>query len=266
MGFLDLVKAEYMLVYGDMFRRRSAFVTFIIYPYIFTAFTLFVGYAAGSPQAFINKVGVDPVVYMVTASYILMSLFAAIDDVLWRPLYDMHIGTLPYIIATPVNKLMLYTAIPIPRITAVLILGFTSVLPIYIVYYGLQGLITAFIIMVVLTLGCLTMIFFSIAIAASVHRVSESWRILNLVRPIMMILMGIYYPRMFMPLAGYIVSSLIPSSHVVEVIQRILMGIGSNIHIPIVLAIAVSFIYMPLGRSALTKWEKAKVREGVKTL
>lgn len=266
MKFLNLVKAEYKLVYSDLFRRKTALITFILYPYMFTAFTLFIGYAAGSPKTFIEKVNVNPFIYMITASYILMSLFASIDDVLWRPILDTYLGTLPYIIVAPMNKLEYYVAVLIPRLTAVVLLGFTSIIPVYVVYYGFEGLIMSLIIMSILILGCLTMIFFSIATAMSIHRVSESWRVLGIVRPLMMMLIGVYYPRIFMPLAGYIASSLIPSSHVVEVIQRMLMGMGGNFYMLIVLALALSFAYMPLGRVSIREWEKSKVREGVKTL
>lgn len=266
MSFLDLVKAEYKLVYGDLFRRRAALITFILYPYIFTAFTLFIGYAAGSPRTFVEKVGVNPFIYMITASYILMSLFASIDDILWRPILDLYLGTLPYVIVAPVDKLKYYIAVPIPRLTAVILSGFTSIILSYIVYYGFEGLITGLIIMSTLILGCLTMVSFSIALTMSIHRVSESWRILNIVRPLMMMLIGIYYPRIFMPLAGYIISSFIPSSYIVEVVQRILMGMGGNLYILIVLAIALSFAYMPLGKISIREWERSKVREGVKTV
>jgi len=265
MSMLDLVRVEFKLVYGDLFRRKSAFITFILYPYIFTSFTLFIGYAVGSPRGFVERVGVDPVIYMITASYMLMSIFSSIDDLLWRPLLDLHIGTLPYIIASPVNRLKYYTAIPIPRLVAVLLLGFTSILPVYILYYGLEGVAVVFVVISILIVGCLTMVFFSIALAMSIHRVGESWRMLNIVRPVLMILMGVYYPRMFMPLASYILSSFIPSSHAVEAVQRFLMGMSSDIYILIVLAIAISFIYMPIGKISIREWEKSRVRRGVET-
>jgi hypothetical protein len=70
---------------------------------------------------------------------------------------------------------------------------------------------------------------------------------------------------MFMPLAGYILSSFIPSSHAVEAVQRFLMGMSGDIYILIVLAIAISFIYMPIGRISIREWEKSRVRRGVET-
>lgn len=265
MSYLDILKAEYRLVYSEVFRRKAALVSMIMYPYIFTAFTLFIGFAVGSPRAFTERVGIDPVIYMITASYMLMSILNSVDDLLWRPLFDTFIGTLIYIIASPVNRLKLYSAIPIPRMTILLLMGFTSVIPVYTLYYGFQGLILGLTIMSVVIIGCLVMIPFAIVIASSVHRVGESWRILNIVRPLVMVMLGVYYPRIYMPIAGYVVSSLIPSSHVIEVVQRILGGMQGNLFVLFALAFVLALLYTPMGHVTLRAWEFKKVKEGVKT-
>ncbi|MEM4037637.1 MAG: ABC transporter permease, partial [Desulfurococcaceae archaeon] len=113
--------------------------------------------------------------------------------------------------------------------------------------------------------GCLVMIPFAIVVTTTVHRVGESWRALNIVRPLMMVLLGVYYPRTYMPLVGYIISSLIPSSHVVEVVQRLLTGMQGNLFTLFVIAFILAFTYTPLGQFTLKAWEHKKVKEGVKT-
>jgi len=92
-SFIDILRAEFKLEYNDVFRRKSVLVMLVLYPYIFTLFTLFIGYAGGSPEYFTMRVKVEPVVYLITASYMLMSIFASIDVLLWRPLYDERNGT-----------------------------------------------------------------------------------------------------------------------------------------------------------------------------
>ncbi|MEM1815791.1 MAG: ABC transporter permease [Desulfurococcaceae archaeon] len=265
MSYVDVLKAEYKLVYSEVFRRKTALVTLVLYPYIFTAFTLFVGYAAGSPRMFVERVGVDPVVYMITASFMLMSILVSIDELLWRPLFDTYIGTITYILASPISRLKLYSAIPIPRLTLLAFMGFTSIVPVYTVYYGLSGLVLGLVVVAVLVVGCLVMIPFAIVVTTTVHRVGESWRALNIVRPLMMVLLGVYYPRTYMPLVGYIISSLIPSSHVVEVVQRLLTGMQGNLFTLFVIAFILAFTYTPLGQFTLKAWEHKKVKEGVKT-
>ncbi len=178
---------------------------------------------------------------------------------------DLWVGTLPYIIASPVNRVKLYFAIPLPRLTGVIIMGSTSIAPVYLWFYGLSGLIVSFIVIGLSILGGLLMITFAMAIAGLIHSMGESWRVLNIVRPILMILLGIYYPRFLMPLSGYILSSIIPSSHVVEAVQRILMGGYNNLHVLLVIAIVLALLYTPLGKNSIFYWEKKKAKEGVKT-
>ena len=264
MSYLELVKAEYKLVYGELLRRKSAFISLIMYPYLFTGFTLFLGYAIGSPQSFSEKIGVDPLIYLITASYLMFSILVAIGDILWRPLNDLWVGTLPYIIASPVNRVKLYFAIPLPRLTGVIIMGSTSIAPVYLWFYGLSGLIVSFIVIGLSILGGLLMITFAITTAGLIHSMSESWRVLNIVRPILMILLGIYYPRFLMPLSGYILSSIIPSSHVVEAVQRILMGGYNNLHVLLVIAIVLALLYTPLGKNSFFIGRKRRRKKVLK--
>jgi ABC-2 type transport system permease protein len=265
MSFIDLLRAEYHLVYGEVFRRKQALLAVIIYPYLFTAFMLFLGYAGGSPRAFVERVGVEPAVYLVTANYMLVSILASVDDLLWRPLMDSRLGTFAYIMVSPVNRLKLFFAVPIPRLTLVIITGSTSVFPVYFYYYGFKGLELGSIVMLLVIVGCFVMIPFATVVASLVHTLGESWRVLNIVRPLIMILLGIYYPRVYMPIASYVLSSLIPSSHIVEVVQRILMGIhGDYIVLLFILAFTVAFLYTPTARLTVKAWEQKKVSEGVK--
>ncbi|MCS7112068.1 MAG: ABC transporter permease [Ignisphaera sp.] len=265
MNIPNLIEAEFKLVYGEIFRRRSALVSMIIYPYLFAGFTLFFGYTIGSPGLFMERVGVEPVVFMITASNMVMSIINTVDDVLWRPLHDAYVGTLPYIIASPINKLELFIIIPVPRLLLLLITGFTSIVPIYVLHYGLNGVVLALTVISLTTFGALTMSTLGIIIAGLVHTVGESWRILNVVRPLLMILVGAYFPRALMPFAAYITSMFIPSSHVVESIHRILLGDIGDVYLLLALAATLALVYAPGGSRSLLYWEKKKVSEGVKT-
>jgi len=263
MGLIDLIRAEFKLVYGELFRRKSALIAMIMYPYLLASFTLFFGYSMGSPESFRERLSVNPVIYMITASFLLLSLLSATDDLLWRPLSAEFDGTLPYILISPVNRLKYYVSIPIPRLTAVVVMGFTSLTPIYIYFEGFNGLLHSLFITFIALLGGLLMITPSILITGVVHRIGESWRVLNIVRPIIMIFIGVYYPRAFMPLAGRIVSSLIPASHVVEFIQVFLSSTSRIEYLLLVLAITISILYAPFSERSIYLWERKKVREGV---
>ncbi|MEM4488389.1 MAG: ABC transporter permease [Desulfurococcaceae archaeon] len=265
MTFFDILKAEYTLVYSELFRRRSALIAMVAYPYLFAGFTLFFGYSMGSPDAFLERLKVDPIVYLITASYMLMALIVTVDDLFWRPLSDLMIGTLPYIIASPVNKLLLYFIIPLPRATCLLLMGFTCLIPVYLLNYGVEGIFISMLIIGLVALGCILMTPLAVIIASTVHNISESWRALDVIRPFIMILLGVYYPRLYMPLIGYFLSYLIPPSHVVEAVQILLSGVSSGVYNLVVLAITVTLLYVPVSQYSLRKWELRRVREGVKT-
>lgn len=265
MSILDILRAEYRLVYAELYRRKTALISILLYPYIFALFVVTMGLIVGSFEGFESRIGVNPILYMITGSYLLLTILAGIDDLLWRPIYDMNIGTLPYIIASPVNKLLLYMLTPIPRLIVNIVIGFTSIFPIYVYINGLAGLYLASMVMVLSILGCLVMIPFAITIAMVAHRAGENYRVTNVIRPVILILIGVYYPRIYLPLAGYILSSLIPASHIIETIQRVLMGISGDTILLITVSVLISLLYYPLAGTTLREWEKAKVREGVKT-
>jgi len=264
MGFIDILRVEYKLVYAEIMRRKSMFLAIILYPYLFTGFTLFIGYSFGSANVFIEKIGVDPVIFMITAGYIILSMLAVLDDILWKPLNDQWIGVLPYIIASPVNRLVLFTTIPLPRLTILILLASTSIMPIYTIYYGINGLLTSLLVMGLTALGSLLMVTPAMIITGLIHSIGESWRVLNIVRPLIMILIGAYYPRFYMPIMGQVLSYLLPSSHVVEVIQRIIIDIPGNYYLLLAIAFTLALIYAPGGERSIVYWERKKVREGVK--
>ncbi len=269
MRFGDLVRAEMTLLYSDIFRRKSVLLMFIAYPYMLTLFILLIGYAFGTPQVFMERVGVRPEVFFLVGGYMMMTIIGVGDDLLWRPIFDEWMGTLPYILASPVDRVKHYFAIPVPRMILVLIGGAGSVVPVLVYYYGLSGLAEAVAVMALTGLAA----FFFASVAVIITGIlftlgSENWRAINVVRPILFILIGVFYPRYLMPLTARLISGLIPSSHVVEVVQRILAGAYPGLidFLTLIgLATALFIIYTPIGARSIAMWERKKVSEGVKT-
>ncbi len=267
MSFLQLIKAEMKFVYADVFRRKSVLVMLILWPYLVTAFVLIIGSSMGSSQVFIQRAGVDPVPFFVVSGFVLISTFSVLDDIMWKPLFDEMTGALPYILSSPVNRILYYASLPVPRLVLVVLVGATSVFPVLILYWGLRGLILA---LAIVGLGILSALVFTppaVAIAMSLYKVGgESWRLINVVRPLLMLLIGAFYPRWLMPLAGYVLSSLLPPSYCIEIMQR-LLGSAMNVEYALMLigiAIALATVYMPLSSYSIVSWERKKLSEGVK--
>lgn len=264
----NAVYAEFRMVYSELMRRKMTLVMIAAYPYILLVFILVIGYSVGSREIFMEKLGLAPEVFFIVSGYLLMTIMGVSDDLLWRPLFDEWMGTLPYVIASPMPRLYRYLAIPLPRLIVGVITGFTSILPIMVYYYGLQGLVEAGAVILLGMLAAILFVPFVMVIMGLVYsRGKEHWRFINVIRPILFILLGVYYPRFLMPATGYLVSAVVPSSHVVEVIQRMLMN-SLNAYYGLMLiaaATALFILYAPVGVYAVGVWEKSRLREGVKT-
>ncbi|MEL9909304.1 MAG: ABC transporter permease [Desulfurococcus sp.] len=265
---LEIIRAEYMFVYGDVIRRKSALISLLAYPYMLTAFILGIGYGLGGLNTFTERTGADPILFYISGSYMMLSIMAVSDDLLWRPDFDHWMGTLPYVLLSPVKRVYRYVAIPLPRLTLVVLLGSTSVVPVFILLHGVPGLVESLAVVAMSVVASLSFIPVSLLIMGLLYRsTGENWRVLNIVRPLIMILLGVYYPRYMMPWVARLITYLIPSSSVIEVGQRLLTSfeLDSYSWILIGLATALTLIYLPIGVRSIVKWEGKLRVAGVKT-
>ncbi len=266
--FLLAVWAEMKMVYAELIRRKYMLLMLAAYPYILMIFILLIGMSIGNRQIFIQRIGVSPEIFFLVSGFLIMSILGTSDDLLWRPIYDEWIGTLPYVIASHIPRLYHYLAIPIPRLLIAFFTGLTSVLPLMVYYYGLHGFIEGLAVILLGLFSSIIFIPFIMVVMGFIYGFGNvNWRVINVIRPILLVLLGAYYPRYLMPLAGYIVSSLVPSSHVVEAIQRLLIGSLNGLYAFILLGVATALfiVYSPIGVYSIGLWEKRKISEGVKT-
>jgi len=271
MGFVDLLIAEAKFMYADTLRRRSLLLAILAYPYILMIFILLVGSSMGSPIFFEEKVGLTPVVFLVTNGFILMSMLSIVDDILWRPILDEFIGTLPYVISSPTSRLKHYLAIPIPRLLLVFLSWTTSIVPIYMYYYGFTGLVEASITLFMTVSASLSTIPMVMLLIGIVYGLGGGiWRIVSVIRPLLLLFTGVYYPRRFMPFIGRLICYAMPQSHIVEAIQIVLVApqldyILTDVFMLLGIATILIIVYSPLSSRSIYFWEHARVREGVKS-
>lgn len=267
-SIIRLVRAEVMLVYADLFRRKTVVVMYLAQPYVMTAFMLVMGYGLGSPRAFAERVGVEPPLFLMVGSYLLFSIMAAIDDIMWRPIFDESVGTLPYIVSSPTRVVLHYVSIPIPRFAISLVLGASTLFPVLAVYRGLDGVLIGLAIVSISIVSVSTFVPVATALGLGLYIIGgESWRAINFLRPLLLMLIGVYYPRWLMGPPLYIVSSLLPPSHCIEVVQRVVVGLVETpaVAVPLALALALGLLYSPGMLRTTRAWELKKLKEGVKT-
>ncbi len=267
--FTALLKAEFVFVYGDVFRRKSLLFLIVAYPYMFAFFTVLMGNALGSTKVFMERVGVNPTVFFIVASFTIVAVLSVTDDILWRPVYDENMGTLPYILASPVPRLRLYVAMPIPRLTITLFAGAATVVPVLTYYRGFAGLTLSLAVIGLAAAGGLMFSTMAMFLMGLIYcRSGESWRVINVLRPVLMILLGAFYPRYLMPLGARILSWLVPPSHPIAGLQMLLAYGSSKVITALTLlgvGTALAVAYAPLGRRAVLAWERRKFVEGVRT-
>lgn len=270
MSILTLIKSEMLLVYGELIRRKQALFTYVAYPYIMTFFIIFIGSSVGSIENFEARVGSNPFLFFMAASFNFLVILGIVDDVLWSPIYEDHLGTLPYVLSSTTPWFLKLLIIPIPRLVLTIILGFTSLVPLFTYFEGFRGFLTSILLMGLAGLAGLLLSTFAILIACSISMLmGESWRLLNIVRPLMMILLGIYYPRILMPFTIRVISYLLPSSHVVDLMLYVLVSRESPEAMTILTLLgagtALALAYGPLSYNTTKSFEMKKLREGIKT-
>ncbi len=267
MGFREVLWAEWMAFYRDLMRRKSLVVSLLVYPYLLTVLFLVMGLAIGGLSSFTARFHVHPIVFFVTMSYLMLTILIGADTIMQRPASDMWAGTLPYIIISPLPRLWKYFAVALPPIAPFALQGLVSLLPVYAYYYGYEGVLVAIAIIAATLTASLLIIPVAMIITGISYSVSEEgWRIINIVRPLLLILLGIYYPRYLLPLVFRLATMIIPSSNIVELVQLILVNslTTSTAGILIGLSIAVFVILLPLGSRTIGGWEERIRVRGVK--
>jgi len=267
MGFREVLWAEWMAFYRDLMRRKSLVVSMLIYPYLLTVLFLVMGLAIGGISSFAARFHVSPIVFFVTMSHLMLTILIGTDTITQRPASDMWAGTLPYIIISPLPRLWKYFAVALPPIAPFALQGLVCLLPVYAYYYGYEGVLVALAIIAATLTASLLIIPVAMIVAGISYTVSEEgWRIVNIVRPLLLILLGVYYPRYLLPLVFRLATMIIPSSNMVELVQLILVNslTTSTASMLIGLSIAVFVILLPLGSKMISSWEERIRVRGVK--
>jgi ABC-2 type transport system permease protein len=251
---------------AENFRRKSAAFSMIVWPYMMTLFVLFLGSFIGDFSVFQRNVGVHPAVFFITGSFLLLISLIFFDDAASRFYYDEMTGTLPYIIASPTSRFVLALSLSIPRFIMNILIGFSSLIPIYVFFMGLAGFYEAFTVISLSIFGSLTFSTMALVFASLVLISEGGWRVMSVMRPLLLLLSGVMYPRFLLPILAKVISGFIPLSHTIEAIQLYMSLGGFTDHTLILmgLASALAVAYAPISRLGLRMWENKLVKKGVK--
>ncbi len=267
MGLREILWAEWMAFYKDLSRRKILILSLIVYPYILALLFVIMGLAVGGLTSFNQRFHVSAITFFLTMSYLMLTVLIGADMVMQRPSSDMWAGTLPYILASPAPRILRYLAVSLPLLVPFIVQGIICLAPVYVYYYGVEGAVLALLVVSLSVLAGVFMVPVGMVIMGLAYMVSEEgWRIINIARPLLLILLGIYYPRYLLPLVFRVATMIIPSSSLVEIVQYMLINSLTMSLAGILLGIAASsfILLLPVGGKTVARWEERLRFKGVR--
>ncbi len=214
---IDIARAEFFANLYWMKNNKGLLVAMVLWPYIMVALVMGLGYIFGSPEIYAARMGVrNPVLFMLSASVVAMSSVTIIDTVAGYTLYNRWLGTLNYILLTPIRTPRLLIAAGLPTALFSPAVTVSSVMPAVLYFEGLSGLVNLVLIYFIIILGMVPLLGISVIAASLLLIVKEESNIINSLVPFLLLVSGVFYPVGILPHALQLVARAVPVKYVVD--------------------------------------------------
>jgi len=247
--------------------NRLFFISMFIWPYLMVGIIFALGSIYGNIQQFSARLNVsNPAIYLLASSVVAMSSLYIIDAVAGFALYNRWIGTLPYIILSPIRTPVLMMIAGLPESLVSPIVTIIAILPAAIYFEGFMGAIKTLIVLFVIFLGMIPMIGFSSLIASIILLVKEESNILSSLSPFMLLVSGVFYPIEILPRILQIISKAIPITYVVDASKLVATYFIPNISMLLIILYLIgvlAVLYNLIAFMAIGRAEKAVKKAGV---
>ena len=249
-------------------RYPSWIFTFIALPYTFSGLFYGMGYALAGPSSlknFASKTGTENAfLYYTIGCFILLFTELVLGEVSASIRSEQLRGTFEINYVTPTNKLVLWSAPVIPHGLMSSGIMIASTLPVVIIEAGKLDPVNFFIAVMVLFLGILPLLGLGMVMAALTMRFKEPWAVINMVRVILYLLSGIYYPLTVLPEYLRYMAVVVPPNYMVDILRDLLIFQRKVIlsDYRILALFILSSIYLILGFSLYRRWEQNARRTG----
>ena len=133
---------------------------------------------------------------------------------------------------------------------------------------GVSGGIGVLVALFFALLGALGLAGFALIFGGIMLMFREEWTIANLIRPIILLISGVYYPVYLMPLWLQYIAGLIPLTYAVEATRIAIMFENpfiQQMYTFIGLILVLTIIYTPIGVRLYGVFEAKTLKEGIKT-
>ena len=238
-----------------------------LWPYVMVAMIFALGSIYGSIEEYSLRMQVsNPATYLLASSVIAMASLYILDAVAGFVLHTRWLGTLPYIVLSPIKTPILLMIAGLPESIISTFISITAVLPAMIYFEGINGAIKVLLVLLVVIAGMMPMLGFSALIGSALLIVKEESNIFSSISPFILLISGIFYPLEVLPRILQIAARAVPVTYVVEATKLIttyLVPRAALLFLALYGIGALTVLYNALAVMALKGAERAVKSRGV---
>ncbi len=230
---IDVARAEFYANLYWMKNNKGLLIAMVVWPYIMVALVMGLGYLIGSPEVYARRMGIsNPALFMLSASVVAMSSVTIIDTVAGYTLYNRWLGTLNYILLTPMKTPKLLIAAGLPTALLGPAITVSSVMPAAVYFEGASGALRLAVMYLIIIAGMVPLIGISVIAASLLLIVREESNVINSLVPFLLLVSGVFYPVGILPGALQAVANAVPVKYVVDaakLVSRLSTGVGAHL-------------------------------------
>ena len=243
--------------------NRASLISMIVWPYLMSFTIMFLGTVLGNPSTFATRMGIDnPFLYVLAGGGVAISCLAVVDSVANSVVFHRWLGTLQYLLLTPVATYVVLLIEPLPGALITSTIPLLSIVPGAIVFGGVAAALRVIAALAFVYLAMIPLAGFSVILATISLMMRQEGHGLSFVTPAMLLLSGVFYPVSALPKVLQVLSWFIPPRYAVEA-TRIIVSISHPEIRPVVMCVlaiaSLSILYntisIPMLR-AVDRWIK----------
>lgn len=259
-SWIDVFRAQLFSTIAWVKNNRYLFVSMFIWPYIMVSVVFALGTIYGNVEQYTARLGVsNPAIYLLASSVVAMSSLFIIEAVAGFTLYNRWIGTLPYIILSPIKTPVLLIIAGLPESLLSPLVTIAAIFPAAVYFEGIIGGGKTLLVLFMIYIGMLPMLGFSSLIASILLIVREESNILSSLSPFILLISGIFYPVEILPRVLQMLSIAVPTTYIVNASKLVATYLIPQAKLLMILLYglgALTIIYNILAMSAIGRAEK----------
>jgi|Deesub1362B_J571_1020462.scaffolds.fasta_scaffold00003_570 ABC-2 type transport system permease protein len=216
-NWTDVFRAQLFSSIAWYKNNRFMFFSMFVWPYIMVGMIYALGTIYGDIEQYTLQMGIsNPALYLFASSVVAMSSLFIVDAVAGFTLWNRWLGTLPYIILSPVKTSVILIVAGLPDSLISPVITMLGIVPAVIYYEGIIGAAKTLLVLLIIFLGMLPMLGFASLFASLLLVLKEESNILSSLSPFILLASGVFYPIEILPRILQAVSEVVPTRYVID--------------------------------------------------